>query len=104
MTRTCAVVSLFLCGNLGMAQSRLDRLATITQLGVPKPAGGKYFFTKREGKQNQPVLYVRLPLQAPRILVDVNKLAADGTTALDWYFPSNDGELLAYGISVGGNE
>src|SRR5262249_28147522 len=80
------------------------RLAMISQLGVPKPAGGKIFFTKREGKQNQPVLYVRLALQAPRVLIDVNKLAADGTTALDWHFPSNEGELLAYGISVGGNE
>jgi prolyl oligopeptidase len=39
-----------------------------------------------------------------RALVDVNALAADGTRALDWWVPSEDGALVAYGISADGSE
>jgi prolyl oligopeptidase len=86
-------------------RNRLDSLLEIGMIGVPKPAKGKYFYTKREGKQNQPVLYVRNGLNGPdQVLLDVNKLAADGTTALDWYYPSADGSLVAYGLSTSGNE
>ena len=31
-------------------------------------------------------------------------LAEDRTSALDWYYPSDDGRLLAYGVSEGGSE
>lgn len=84
---------------------RLDQLLQIGSIGVPHPHRGKYFYTRREGKQNQPVLYVREGLDGKdRVLLDVNALDAAGTTALDWYFPSDDGSLLAYGLSVGGSE
>jgi prolyl oligopeptidase len=39
-----------------------------------------------------------------RGLVDVNRMAADGTVALDWWFPSDDGKYVAYGTSPGGSE
>src|SRR5262249_45190619 len=39
-----------------------------------------------------------------RVLVDPNILATDGTVALDWWFPSRDGKLLAYGTSANGSE
>jgi prolyl oligopeptidase len=65
----------------------------------------RYFYTRREGQQNQAVLYVRQGIAgADRVLLDVNALAADGTQALDWWFPSEDGRLLAYGISASGDE
>jgi prolyl oligopeptidase len=65
----------------------------------------RLFYTRREGKQNQPVLYVRDGNAGKdRTLLDVNALAADGTAALDWWYPSEDGSLLAYGISTAGNE
>ncbi|HZQ35195.1 MAG TPA: prolyl oligopeptidase family serine peptidase, partial [Dehalococcoidia bacterium] len=41
---------------------------------------------------------------AERPLVDPNALSAEGTVALDWYFPSPDGRLLAYGLSSDGSE
>jgi prolyl oligopeptidase len=86
-------------------RTRLDNLTQITAIGVPHPAHGKYFHSKREGKQNQPVLYVRDGVNGTdRELLNVNALAADGTTALDWHYPSQDGRLLAYGLSIGGNE
>jgi prolyl oligopeptidase len=67
--------------------------------------GQRYFYTRREGEQNQPILYVRQGLDgADRVLVDPNQLSADGTAALDWWFPSRDGSLLAYGVSTSGDE
>ncbi|MBX7102996.1 MAG: prolyl oligopeptidase family serine peptidase [Gemmataceae bacterium] len=86
-------------------RARLDQLMLTTALGVPHPAHGKYFYTKREASQNQPVLYVRDGVNGTdRVLIDINALTADGTTAMDWYYPSHDGKYLAYGLSAGGNE
>src|SRR5439155_14199360 len=49
--------------------------------------------------------YVRDGLKAEeRVLLDPNQLAADGTVALDWWYPSRDGRLLAYGLSRHGDE
>jgi prolyl oligopeptidase len=65
----------------------------------------RYFHTKREGTQNQPTLYVRDGLSGKdRVLVDASSLSEDGTTALDWWFPSKDGALLAWGRSESGSE
>jgi prolyl oligopeptidase len=84
---------------------RLTELLTIGNIGVPEIAGKHYFYTKREGLQNQPVLYVREGLNGKdRILIDPNQLAADGTIALDWYKPSEDGRYLVYGTSPSGSE
>jgi prolyl oligopeptidase len=84
---------------------RLSTLLEIGTIGTPWPAKGRYFYTKREGTQNQAILYVREGLKGrERILVDPNTLAKDGTVALDWWFPSRDGRLLAYGLSANGSE
>ncbi len=86
-------------------RKRLEELLTIGSLSAPTPAKGRYFFTRREGEQNQPVLYVREGVEGKeRVLLDINALAKDGTIALDWYFPSKDGKLLAYGLSKDGSE
>lgn len=98
-------------------EQRLWQLHEIGALGVPVSRGRgakvRYFYTRRTGKQNQPVLYVRdnasvqagfAGTSADRPLVDVNQLAADGTVSLDWWYPSEDGRLVAYGISNDGSE
>jgi prolyl oligopeptidase len=65
----------------------------------------RYFHTKRVGEQEQPVLYVREGRAgADRVLIDPMKLTDDPTTALDWWYPSKDGTLLAYGFSKSGDE
>ena len=65
----------------------------------------RYFYTRRDGKQNQAVLYARDGAGGTdRALVDVNAERADGTRALDWWFPSDDGALVAYGVSDDGSE
>ena len=84
---------------------RLTELLSIGNIGVPHIGGRYYFYTRREGMQNQPVLYVREGVEGKdRVLVDANQLAADGTIALDWYQPSEHGKYLAYGTSPSGSE
>jgi prolyl oligopeptidase len=90
--------------------ARLAQLLAIGTVGVPQMGGQYYFHTRREGNQNQPVLYVRGGLNHgelngnDRVLVDVNSLAADGTIALDWWYASEDGKYVAYGTSHSGSE
>jgi prolyl oligopeptidase len=84
---------------------RLTDLLSIGTISAPQIGGKYYFYTKREGSQNQPVLFVREGVHGEdRALVDVNQLAADGTVALDWWVPSDDGKYLAYGTSPSGSE
>lgn len=65
----------------------------------------RYFHTKREGAQNQPTLYVRDGATGKdRVLIDASALSEDGTSALDWWYPSWDGERLAWGKSESGSE
>jgi prolyl oligopeptidase len=85
--------------------ARLSQLLMIGTVGAPQLGGKYYFHTRREGNQNQPILYVREGLNGEdRILVDVNHLSADGTVALDWWYASEDGRYVAYGTSPSGSE
>jgi prolyl oligopeptidase len=84
---------------------RLTDLMSIGTISAPQIGGKHYFYTKREGSQNQPVLFVREGVNGKdRVLADVNQLAADGTVALDWWVPSDDGKYVAYGTSPSGSE
>ena len=86
-------------------RARLEELLRIGALSPPSPVRNRYFYQRREGTQNQPILYVRNGVDgADRVLLDPNALDANGTTALDWFFPSEDGRLLAYGLSENGSE
>ena len=85
--------------------ARLSQLLEIGTVGAPLMAGKYYFHTRREGNQNQPVLYVREGLNNDdRVLLDVNKLSTDGTVALDWWYAAEDGKYVAYGTSASGSE
>lgn len=65
--------------------------------------GQRRFFTRRNPDQQFPVLYVAEG-DAERVLIDPIALNADGTTTLDSWQPSKDGQLLAYQLSEGGTE
>ncbi len=84
---------------------RLTQLWNYEKLGLPRREGGRYFFTRNDGLQNQGVLYSSSALEAePRVLLDPNRLSTDGTVALSGWEPSRDGRLLAYGTSVSGSD
>ena len=86
-------------------QRRLRTLWNYERYGVPFQRAGRYFFTKNDGLQNQSVLYVADSLEAkPRVLLDPNKLSSAGTVALANYSASEDGNLLAYGVSIAGSD
>jgi prolyl oligopeptidase len=83
----------------------LTELLSIGSIGTPQVGGKYYFYLRREGTQNQAVLLVREGIHGKdRALVDVNQMSADGTVALDWWAPSDDGKYVAYGTSPGGSE
>jgi prolyl oligopeptidase len=84
---------------------RLDALLRVGLLEVPRVAAGAAFFLRREADQDQSVLYVREPgSSSVRILVDPNAFAVDGLVTIDWFYPSADARLVAYGLSRGGDE
>jgi prolyl oligopeptidase len=77
-----------------------------TLMWTPNRYGNRYFFMRREAGQNQAVLYFKDDSleNVEHIALDPNTFSVDGTTALDFYHPSADGKLLAYGFSSGGRE
>jgi prolyl oligopeptidase len=84
---------------------QLTELLSIGVIGTPQVGGKYYFYIRRDGSQNQPVLLVREGIHGKdRALIDVNQLSAEGTVALDWWQPSDDGKYVAYGTSHGGSE
>ncbi len=72
---------------------------------VPFKEGGRYFFTRNDGLQNQSVLYTLSTPDAPAsLLLDPNQLSQNGTLALAGMAVSRDGNFLAYGISAAGSD
>lgn len=72
---------------------------------VPIRRGGRYFFVEKNGRQNQGVLYWTPELDAaPRVLVDPNALAADGTASIADFSVSPDGRHVAFAVSDGGTD
>ncbi len=86
-------------------RSRMEQILASGSVSTPVEAGGRYFYSRRDGDQDQPVVYVRDGRAGEdRMLLDPNAMSEDGTTTVDWYVPSKDGKLLAYGKSVEGTE
>ena len=85
--------------------NRLEELMSIGDLGTSVKRGDRIFFKRRMGTQNQPVLYLRKGFKdSPEMVIDPNTWSEDGTIAMDWWVPSDDGLLIAYGSSMGGSE
>jgi prolyl oligopeptidase len=86
-------------------KERLTQLWNYERFGVPFKEGNRYFLTRNDGLQNQAVLYTMTALDAePVLLLDPNKLSADGTVALADYRISDDGSLMAYGLARAGSD
>ncbi len=88
-----------------LLKERLTKTWDYERYGIPYKEGGRYFFSKNDGLQNQGVLYTVDSLNSiPRVLLDPNKLTADGTAALSGEAVSDDGALLAYGVALAGSD
>ncbi len=86
-------------------KKRLTALWNYEKFSAPGKEGGKYFYSRNDGLQNQSVLYWTNALEAqPTVLIDPNTLAKDGTVALAGTSVSEDGKLIAYGIADAGSD
>lgn len=86
-------------------KARLTQLWNYERYTVPVKRGGRYFFLRNEGSQDQSVLYVTERLDAvPRVLLDPNLMSKDATVSLGEFVPSPDGKWLAYSLSDGGTD
>ncbi len=86
-------------------KARLTELWNYEKYSAPSEKGGKYFYSKNDGLQNQFVLYVADSVKdAGRVLLDPNKLSSDGTVALSGLSISDDGKMIAYGLAVAGSD
>jgi prolyl oligopeptidase len=84
---------------------RITELFNYERFSIPFEEGGKYFWSRNDGLQNQSVLYVADSLESePRVLIDPNTFSADGTVALAGMSVSPDGRLIAYAVSDGGSD
>ena len=86
-------------------KKRLTDLWNYERYTVPFKEGGRYYFLKNNGLQNQFVLYTQDSLvEKPRVLIDPNGWSKDGTIALNGLSFSDDGRDLAYGVAEAGSD
>ncbi len=86
-------------------KKRLTELWNYEKYSSPNKEGKYYFYSKNDGLQNQSVFYVSDSVKGEgRVLLDPNKLSKDGTVALSGMAISDDGKLMAYGLSGAGSD
>ena len=86
-------------------KDRLTQLYNYPKYSAPARRGDYFFYTKNDGLQNQSVWYRQKGLDGtPEVLLDPNKLSADGTTRLGAFSLSKDGRYVGYGVSQGGSD
>jgi prolyl oligopeptidase len=86
-------------------KDRLTKLWNFERFSVPYKEGGRYFYTRNDGLQNQSVLYtVKQLTDTPRVLLDPNTLSADGTVALTDATVSPNGKFVAYATAASGSD
>jgi prolyl oligopeptidase len=86
-------------------RERLTRLWNYERYSAPFKEGGRYFFSKNDGLQDQSVLYTqRSLLEEPRVLLDPNEWSKDGTVALGGFSVSPDGRLAAFARAEAGSD
>jgi len=84
---------------------KLTEMWNYEKFSVPEKQGGKYFFFKNDGLQNQSVFYKQDSLEGdPKVLIDPNSWTKDGTIALGSVAFSDDGSLAAYATNEAGSD
>lgn len=86
-------------------EKRLTELWDYEKYSAPSKRGGRYYYSKNDGLQNQSVVYMMESLDAePQVLIDPNTWSKDGTVALAGMSFSDDGRYVAYAVQDGGSD
>ena len=89
-------------------RKRLTELWNFAVYAGARKEGGRYYFLKNDGLQNQAVLYRLDTLDGePKVLIDPNTWSKDGTIALqlpEGLSFSDDGKYLAYARAEAGSD
>jgi len=84
---------------------RLTELWNYEKYTAPFKAGGRYYYRKNDGLQNQSVVYRMDALgDDPKVLFDPNTWSEDGTVALSGMQFSENGRYVAYGVAEAGSD
>ncbi len=85
--------------------ARIRSLFDFERYGLPRKAGGRYFYTRNSGLQNQSALWVRKGVNGEqRLLLDPNSWSSDSSLALAQWEPSPSGRFLAYAEQEAGSD
>jgi prolyl oligopeptidase len=86
-------------------EATIRTLMQTTAVSAPVIRGGRWFYSRRERDQDQPVFYWRASSNGPdRPFLDPKALDPTGLTAIEWVEPAPDGRLVAYGSYRSGSE
>jgi prolyl oligopeptidase len=86
-------------------KKRITEIFNFEKISAPSKHGGRYFFFRNSGLQNQSVFYVQDSLDAePKLLMDPNTWSKDGTVALSGLAVSDDAKFIAYGTAEAGSD
>lgn len=89
----------------GKIFSDLEKAYNYPKYSAPRKKGEYFYFYKNDGLQNQSVLYRQKGLDGtPELVIDPNKLSADGTTRLTVFNLSKNGNYAVCGFSKGGSD
>ena len=86
-------------------QKEIEKVFNYPKYSAPYRKGEWFYFYKNDGLQNQSVLYRQKGLKGTvEVVIDPNKLSPDGTTRLQLFSLSKDGNYAVVGLSKGGSD
>jgi len=90
-------------GSRELIKEKLEAIWNYEKVGAPFYEGGRKYFYKNDGIQNQYVLYTEVDGKT-RVFLDPNTFSKDGTVSLGAVSFSKNGNIVAYSISEGGSD
>ena len=90
--------------NKELIYKRLKELLSIGELTAPVKSNDRIFFQKRTTENQFILFYQKETDSKPTVLINPNKEKSEEPVALDWFFPSQTGKYVAYGLSKSGDE
>ncbi len=86
--------------------AELEAVYGVDSVSNIRPYRNRYYFTRRTGLENHSKVYMSEDdyRATPKVAINPNEFSEDGTVAMDWWYPSPDGALIAYGKSSSGSE